>query len=349
MMATDGRIEERSKAQAREWHLVMHSGEVDETTRDRFEAWLHADRSHKRAYRAYEQLYRDLDYAMPRAGVDLNTLLARRPAPLLARLHGLAKPPVWAASLAGGAVAVLLFVALIFPGLTPAPSSSAYTTEIAEISEITLEDGSLVTLGAKSRIEATFAPDARRINLAAGEAFFEVAEDPARPFYVVVDHTLVRVVGTKFDVKNTTGKVHVAVLEGVVEVTRPETMPKTVKIGDMRDAPKQVLTAGERITVKRRAEPGLVEPIEQVRPGAWRSGRLSYEDASLAEIVADLNRYHRRQIRVASPDLGNLRATMTFNATDIEQVLDMVEAIHPVEVDRRAPDEVVLRHKHDRS
>ena len=345
-MTQDGRIDERSMAQAREWHLVMHSGQVDETTRRQLEAWLHADRSHKHAYRAYEQLYRDLDYAMPRAGVDLDVLLGRRRAPLLARLAGRSRPAVWAAGLAGGAIAALFLVALMVPGSAP-PPSAAYTTEIAEVSEIALEDGSRVTLGARSRIEAAFTPQARRIDLVSGEAFFDVAKDPDRPFYVAVDHTLVRVVGTKFDVKSTMGKVHVAVLEGVVEVAKPDTMSKTTAAARMVGMAKQVVTAGERITVDPRDGPAVVERMEQAKPGAWRTGRLSYEDASLAEIMADLNRYHRRQVRIASPDVAGLRVTMTFNAADIDQVLDMVQAIHPVQVDDRAPDRVVLRRKRD--
>ena len=273
-MTKDGRIDERSMAQAREWHLVMHSGQVDETTRRQLEAWLHADRSHKHAYRAYEQLYRDLDYAMPRAGVDLDVLLDRRRAPLLARLGRRPRPAVWAAGLAGGAIAALFLVALMLPGSAPAPPSAAYTTEIAEVSEIALEDGSRVTLGARSRIETAFTPEARRIALVSGEAFFDVAKDPDRPFYVAVDHTLVRVVGTKFDVKSTMGKVHVAVLEGVVEVAKPDTMSRTTAAARMVGVARQVVTAGERITVGRRDGPAVVERTGQTRRLAHRPAVL---------------------------------------------------------------------------
>ena len=344
-------IEKRIKDAAQDWHVIMHSGDIDQETRAAFEAWLHADRDHKRAYRAIEQVYRDLDFAMPQAGVDVDAMLGRHKNPWTERLRAFTLRPQRAAGLA--AAAAVFLAVLIVPQLmtSPAPQSDrapSYATEIAEISEITLQDGSVITLGAKSVIETEFTDVSRQVRLVSGEAFFDVAKDPDRPFYVAAHDTLVRVVGTKFDVKSAGSKVHVAVLEGVVEVIRPETMPETFARQErlVEEAPKQIVTAGERITSARsqRSLPEA-EVIRTAQAGAWRSGRLAYEDASLGEIFADFNRYHQQQVRIASPDLRDLRLTATFKTTDLDAAIEMVEAIYPVEADRRRTGQITLRRR----
>jgi len=74
-----------------------------------------------------------------------------------------------------------------------------------------------------------------------GEAFFSVAHDTSRPFFVTVGDVQVRVVGTKFDVKRGVDAVHIGVAEGVVEVRRPD--------GAAKEQEPQRLTAGQEVTL----------------------------------------------------------------------------------------------------
>lgn len=337
--------QERIDDEAADWHARLHAGDADKALIARFETWLHADRAHKRAYHEYEQLYRDLDYAVIEADIDVDAYIDHRPFNLLAWFQErLPEPAVWGGAMAS-AVAVLLAIVLL-PNYTAAPVTSlepTHETQLAEIREIVLEDGSVVTLGARSQIATEFTANTRQVSLLAGEAFFEVAKDPDRPFYVAAEDTLVRVVGTKFDVKHGAGAIHVSVLEGVVEVMKPDNISETIETADTRQVDKQVLTAGDRVAAKRAAPLPRVESVETVKPGAWRTGRLAYEDASLAEIVADANRYHARSIIVASNDLESLRATIAFRTDDIDQMLELVEAIHPIEVVDRGVGNIELR------
>jgi transmembrane sensor len=224
-------------------------------------------------------------------------------------------------------------------------AASELTTQLAEIRVLTLEDGSLVTLGARSRIETIFTKSIRQVTLLEGEAFFEVTKDPSRPFFVAAQDTLVRVVGTKFDVKRSADIVHVSVLEGIVEVMKPNDIPKVLATADTSKIAKQVLSAGERVSSARRVALPQVRQIEQVEPGAWRQGRLAYEDASLAEIVADLNRYYDQPISIASSDIGDLRSTLAFQTSEINQVFDVMEAIHPLQVERSSSGVIIMRRK----
>ena len=336
---------ERIDDEAADWHARLHAGDAGPDIAARFEAWLHADRAHKRAYHEYEQLYRDLDYAVMEAGVNVDAYRQYRQFPVSGWLRALAQKPVlWGGAMAGGAAVMLAFFVTPAEVTAPVPRPTpTHVTELAEIREIRLEDGSVVTLGARSEIAAAFTAATREVTLLSGEAFFEVAKDLDRPFYVAVEDALVRVVGTKFDVKHGVDAVHVAVLEGVVEVLKPQDIPETIKSADTRQVDKQVLVAGDRVAA-RIAEPlPNVEAIENALPGAWRTGRLAYENASLAEIIADANRYHRRTIVIADNDLNALRATIAFRTDNIDEMLELIEAIYPVEVAEDASGDILLR------
>jgi transmembrane sensor len=347
-MSKEAKSEAQLEAEAAEWFTTMHSGDVDSKTRERFEAWLHGDRAHKVAYREFEQVYRDLDFVAEKAGVDIDASLGRKNSVWGSLIpEWLRNPVAGGGAVLASVVAAALVVVTLMPTQSVAPSvvEPDYVTQIAEIRELTLEDGSVVTLGAKSKIQTEFTATRRQVTLLDGEAFFEVAKDPNRPFFVAAQDTLVRVVGTKFDVKRSADIVHVSVLEGVVEVMKPNNIEETVSSADTSDIDKQVLTAGERVSAARRVALPQARQVEQVEPGSWRQGRLAYEDASLAEIVADLNRYYERPVRIASSDVGDLRSTLAFQTTEIDQVFDVMAAIHPIEVEKPSSGEIVLRRR----
>lgn len=352
----DARPEDALEREAANWFTRMHSGEADVQTREAFEAWLHGDRRHKIAYREFEQVYRDLDFVAPEAGVNIDELLQRNQVSLVDKLWALVRRPEFAGITAAACLALVsisVFNTGLLGGTQSAPEALAvaemadFATAIAEIRDVTLEDGSVVTLGPATRIETEFTSERRHIVLLEGEAFFDVVSDPARPFFVTSQDTLVRVVGTQFDVKRSADIVHVAVLEGIVEVLKPSDIAQVVESGDTSSTPRQVLSAGERVSAARRVALPETRQIEQFEPGGWREGRLAYEDASLAEIVADMNRYVETPIRIATSDVGDLRSTLAFRADEMDTVLEVITTIHPVRVERASNGEVVLRRRSD--
>ena len=330
----------RIRREAGAWHATMQSGEVSAKTRAAFENWLRADRKHQRAYSAFEDMYSDLGVILPLSGVTARLDRRRRVASLANVLS--AGWRAWAAPAAAFAFVACVMVIVVRPGLLDGPSGPAaqvYATAIAEISDISLADGSSVTLGARSEIKAAFTDEYRRIDLISGEAFFNVVADPERPFFVSANNTLIRVIGTQFDVKSARGLVKVSVLEGVVEVMKPDAPAQALANGALADseigaAQRRVLTSGQTVKADRRADLSGVKTVANRRLAQWRMGRLAYENAPLAEIVSDLNRYHERQIRFSPLDLGELRLTISFAAHDLDQVLDAMETLHPIAVER---------------
>lgn len=220
-------------------------------------------------------------------------------------------------ALATGCVALLVVAGtMLF-----SPASPQYRTEVAEVREFRLADGSEVTLGAKSEIaKVMFSSEARRVKMGTGEAFFAVTKNPKRPFLVQAGDALIRVVGTKFNVKYDGTKVKVSVLEGVVEVIRPGGAIETVS--SAAGQPHVTLKAGQQAIVSE-AKPGLaVQASVRIDPGSWREGRLSYEDAALSDVIADANRYRSGEIVISSPDLGRERINSSFKTSQIDQMLD---------------------------
>lgn len=349
-MSADTRNQDQASNEAADWFAAMHSGDVSRRMRREFEDWLHSDRANKLAYRDLEQVYRDLDFVAVEAGLDFSgaSKLELHLRSWRSKAEAWLKKPMIGGGLAVACVSVFAFYLQADRASPVADASIEATapqlfTEVAEIREVKLPDGSLVTLGAKSSIETEFTSTRRQVRLLEGEAFFDVATDAGRPFFVAAQDTIVRVVGTKFDVKRSADIVHIAVLEGVVEVGKADGSGELADLIDTRSTEKQVLTAGERVSAARRVALPKARQVDQIEPGSWRHGRLAYEDASLAEVVADLNRYHDHPIRISAPELGDIRSTVAFNASEIDQVLKAFEAIHPVKVSYLSSGEIVIR------
>ena len=304
---------------AHEWHARIEAGDMTRDDRRRFARWLAADPRHREAYERAVRLWGEvsaLDHAaLP--PVAFRPLLRER---FIAWCHVGWGP--WSLRIAGGSLA-LAAVVLVMLQVVPFgffdPSAEHFETAVAEIRAVTLPDGSVVTLGAKTRLSVAMDPQARRVELHGGEAFVDVAKDPARPFTVRAGETDVTVLGTAFDLRQVDRVLRVAVVEGLVEVgpAAPEA-----------EQPQAELTAGQQVSV---SEDGALGPITAVAPdrlGAWRRNRLIYVGASLSEVVADANRYHDGWIVLRDQGAANLKITGAFDATDIDGMLaTLVDAL----------------------
>jgi len=324
------------EAAARSWAVYLHSGDARPEKVAEFDAWLAADRAHLLAFRRYERLMSDLALIPELGDVDI----AATPAPgQRPRVH---RPQQLIAALA--LMVVVLGGALVglrgaLPTFSPV-ADPAYETMIAEIRDIHLADGSIVTLGARSRIEPAFTDTMRIVKLQEGEAFFDVAPDPERPFYVEAGDRLIRVVGTRFDVRQGPDTVRVAVVEGIVEVLQAETPAQAEASRQVME--KNVLQAGDEVVARIGSIEAILGAIEPAEAAPWRRGWLTYEDASLAEIVSDANRYSRRQIILKDEAIGDLRMTAAFSVEKIDQFAAGLEVTYGLKADYTDPGRIIL-------
>lgn len=312
-MSTEANL--RVRAECREWLTLIHSGEVSDADRARFSAWLQADPQHERAYARLQSLWDEIGELHQLA--DLESVPPSR-----VRAHPQSgwRRASWA--IAAGVAALALLVVwsrLAEPPAQPIVAGIAfdqtYSTEIAQVRELSLPDGSTLTLGAGSRASVMFTVEKRRVRLDQGEAFFAVAKDAARPFHVDAGTATLRVVGTRFDVHRGSERVRIAVAEGMVAV----------------DGSQSPLTKGQRIDVLANGTVTTIDTVSDNSIGAWRDGRLIYENATLTEIVADLRRY-RTDVVLGSDGAGALRVTAGLRIDQIDPFLNGLPAILPVQV-----------------
>lgn len=197
-------------------------------------------------------------------------------------------------------------------------SHESYATTIGRIERVPLADGSQVTLNSSSKVQVTITDVQRRIDLREGEAFFDVAKDPSRPFVVYAGDQRVIAVGTKFSVWKTGSSARVVVVEGRVRV---ETLGE-----ESRRAQPAELGAGE---VARADAKGVIvtDPnLSQAEASlAWRSGYLSFRDTSLSEAVAEFNRYNARQLVIADPAIAQRRVGVNLRMNNVAAFVRVLE------------------------
>lgn len=192
---------------------------------------------------------------------------------------------------------------------------TAYATKVGEIRRVPLVDGSVMTINSGTELQVRIAKRAREVELAQGEAWFEVAKDAHRPFVVAAGKVRAKAIGTAFSVRKRDNGVEVLVTEGVVETW-----------SDDDEAQRVRLTAGQRALINDHAivhyESSKASSVD--RALAWRSGMIDLNGTSLADAADEFNRYNERQIVIADPDAAGERFDGLFRINDPEGFAEAV-------------------------
>jgi transmembrane sensor len=234
------------------------------------------------------------------------------------------------------ALAASILIALV-GGLTWLYSQrGVYTTGLGERRALTLQDGSVVTLDARSRIRVNYRDSVRLIALERGQARFDVARDATRPFRVRAGEQTVVALGTQFNVELVAGNVLVSMIEGHVAVTKDDVSGEA-----SRQASTIELRAGEGLRVRADGQAIVAPKIDIDRATAWQSGKMVFDGESLSNAAERFNRYSRRRIEV-DPSIASLGISGVFNAGDPDAFIEAVSLYFPVDVERRGASEIRL-------
>ena len=309
-----------------------------------FRSWLESDPAHRLAY---EDVTRSWEIAAQAAG-DPQVVTMRSEALMLRPERPREHHRLWGA-LATAAMLMLVFggVYVADPGfLGRAVQSSdrdhiVLRTGIGQRATATLEDGSLVTLNTNSVLEINYTRAHRDVRLVAGQVLFKVAHDTTRPFIVAASNRQIVAVGTQFEVRLDGQKVRVALLEGKVRVeplsSRSRGGQKTLEI----PGSTAVLEPGEQLLATAAGDV-VIKPANVEELVSWQSGRVRFENTSLADAVAEMNRYSRTQIVIADPDIAKIRISGAFRTGQSQSFADVISEAFPVEADV-APGSIRLR------
>ncbi len=313
-------IEDPAFRDAADWHARLAAPDAGVADWEAFTAWLEANPKRREAYTRIELLAAEIETgrdvladavaAQPAAPAEVVSLDDYRPS----RVQRWLRP----AGAVAAAVAGLLAFQTLMPG---APAPVDYATGPAEQRSVTLADGTTAQLNAGTRIRVTIGDGERRVELAQGEAAFDVVHDPANPFTVVAGVNEIRDIGTSFAVRREPAQVVVTVAKGVVDLgpaDAPDSARARVAAGQ-----QGVATSGQ-ISVR---------AVDVAATTAWRQGRLVYTDAPLAQVAADISRYGGRPITVA-PSAAGVRFTGVLLLDKESEMIARLESLLPVRADR---------------
>jgi transmembrane sensor len=360
-----------SDEEALDWIEALRTADVEQ--RRAFALWVRRSPEHLEAFLRQQALSTELQGMPARSASDREALMARvrtankivwfprraRPTPLLksvgaSRSRNLRTCwPRWAAA---ALMVIAVLAGLWNSGHIWTSRSSVYSTATGEQRNVQLADGSIMELNTQSSVRVDVTSATYEVYLLRGEALFDVRHNPARPFRVHAGRTLVEDVGTQFTVRRTEDltMVAVSVVAGSVRVSPDKS---TDSIGKSSVRSPVVVTGTEyqplhepvRIVAGEQArvvDDGLLierNTISIAQAVAWRQGRLSFSGATLAEIIAEFNRYNTRKIILYGDSLGKHRYSGVFSARDPESFVAYLREDNGIEVEDSKDDLVVRR------
>jgi len=193
------------------------------------------------------------------------------------------------------------------------------TVDNSKQSSLTLNDGTKLFLDSGSRIQIpeNFGIDSRKVKVE-GEVYFEVNPDPGKPFSVYSANAVIKVLGTKFNVRawNETGKVEVAVAEGEVSLGIDEESDKKI-----------ILNKGFAGSLLESGELSAPKEVDVNKLLSWMKGEMSFDDAPFAEILSQVERWYNVRFSLQDSTIVNERLAVSINKNSLNEVLDVLTTL----------------------
>jgi transmembrane sensor len=309
-------VDETLDEEAADWlvRLTDPDAAPDEAAcSDEFFAWLSRSPRHVSTFLEVSETFRGLDGLDSQHRIDVKELMARRGADVVvlrasdgngsastSARHGSPRPRrAWFAAAAA-------MLAVVVGLLWNQSHRTLLETTVGEQRIFKLDDGSMLYLNTRSRVQPHFSEQRREIQLLSGEGLFSVKSDPSRPFVVSTRDGTIQALGTQFNVYEHDDATIVSVIEGVVLVTAENNSMQ--------------LTAGHEARIA--AGKVVATPGRDVADAvAWNQRRLVFREAPLIEVAAEFNRYNRTSIRLEDERVRELRLTGVFSADHPQSVI----------------------------
>lgn len=206
-------------------------------------------------------------------------------------------------------------------------------TEHAQHRDMSLPDGSEISLAPHTRARIVLYRNRREVQLDKGAMRFRVTQDMDRPFTVSTAWGHVRVLGTVFSVSTRAGQMRVEVAEGRVAVWHTD---------HVAVLPPATLTAGDAIEADQVGLGTLLRvPTDSV--AAWRNGWLVFNNTPLDQVLDQWNDYLSRPLLLGShPRLKQLRLSGSFPVRQPQAFLAGLPDMLPVLVQHSSLGDVTV-------
>jgi len=189
---------------------------------------------------------------------------------------------------------------------------------LGNVASCKLPDGTTVWINSGSTIkynDADFNSKEREISLD-GEAYFQVAKNKKVPFIVRTALADVRVTGTSFNVK--------AIAEdSVFETALSEGSVLLFAKNEGKEAVK--LSPGELATFASNTRSFEIQKVDVDRYSSWRDGEIIFKDATLLDLMQELERVYGIEFQIENQDLADFRFRGRFSYNN--NLIDVLERI----------------------
>ncbi len=229
--------------------------------------------------------------------------------------------PIYAKLMRIAAVAAILIVGIFSIYYLSETNINQNRIEIASNErgkEIVLADGSKVWLNKNAVLTYPdkFDKNTRNVELS-GEAFFEIAKNPNKPFIVNMSNATVTVVGTSFNINSKENETEIVVATG------------TVKVTDTDNSKSELITVGYSAKVS----DNNIEKYKTSSPNylAWKTGEFVFKETPINQVVKDLNSYYESQIILNNDEIECL-LTATFIKANLEDIVDVLKLTCDIEI-----------------
>jgi transmembrane sensor len=230
------------------------------------------------------------------------------------------------AAVLGGGAAVLLNGPQFRNGDT-----QVYSTGLGGHEVITLADGSQIELNTETTLRADITPKHRYVTLERGEAFFQIVHDEKRPFVVDAGRQRITDLGTQFLARRETGRLEVDLVEGKARVDGANAKSAFLLPGD------RVVATATDLSVTKRSQRKLQEQL------GWRRGVIVFDNASLADAAAELNRYNQQKIVIVGAGTGQLTLNATLPINNVGLFVRSAQVLFNLQVENRGNEIVISR------
>lgn len=291
--------------EALDWLVKIHSGIASDADHLAFLEWRQLSYDHEIAAQDAEAIWQNIGVTGKEVRrEELTEKLTRR-----AVLGG-------AALITGGAI-------FYKTGILGSKLFADHVTSIAQKRRVVLGDGSIVYMNADTAFSVDIRPENRSLTLFYGQATFNVAHDPDRPFVVAAGTGRTQALGTEFDIDIRSDQVSVTVLSGIVGISTDTEPTILVKAG-----------GDQRVLYGRTGKPSVPETVDATIETAWQRGKLIFNQRKLADVVSELQRYSHRKIIVLGNDLQMMEVTGAFDMNEPEAILETLAVTLRVNITR---------------
>jgi len=198
------------------------------------------------------------------------------------------------------------------------PILQEITTQNGQQSRLTLSEGTNILLNAGSKIEfPKFFEEHKREVYLEGQAYFDVAEDPERPFLIHINGTMVQVLGTEFSVRAypEDKSVQVVVKKGRVSL-------KTESSAEPKSA---LVTANELAKYDEKNDKLIAHPVKNIDLYlGWINGTLNFKEARMSKVAIELERRFDVDVSFRDQEIKTMKLTAHLKSKRIKNVLDII-------------------------